>query len=78
MRWTAQRGGAAVSDAARALRQLRDCGIVRTRFHHAGFAELMGLGLADPAIVADDDRGPDWRLTDDGRDVAAEFLEEQS
>lgn len=59
-----------------ALRQLRDCRVVRTRFHHAGFVELMEGGIAEPSIVADDDRGLDWRLTDKGRLMAAHILKE--
>jgi len=59
-----------------ALRQLRDCGVVRTRFHHQGFADLLDLGIADPAIVPDDDNGLDWRLTDKGRHVAAVAFKE--
>lgn len=59
-----------------ALRQLRDCGVVRTRFHHAEFVALMAGGVAEPSIVAEDDRGLDWRLTDQGRRMAAKLLKE--
>lgn len=57
-----------------AVRQLRDCGVVRTRFHHAEFVALMEGGIAEPAIVADDERGLDWRLTEKGRGLAAVVL----
>jgi len=65
-----------VSPRLAALRQLRDCGVVRTRFHHAEFAALMDGGIAEPAIVPDDDRGLDWRLTEKGRSMAAHLLKE--
>lgn len=48
--------------AVRALRALRDCGVIRTRFDHLGMIELHEMGIATATPVDDDEDALDYRL----------------
>ena len=50
--------------AEQALKSVQDCGVIRTRFDHDGFFELMEEGVVDFSTVGDDDDEDalDWRL----------------
>jgi hypothetical protein len=59
-----------------ALRQLRDCGVIRTRFEHVGLIGLYEEGLVDADPVADDDEAVDFRLNVHGRAAVREAFGE--
>lgn len=50
--------------AYRALRQVRDCGVIRVAADHAGMMELYDEELVDFTVAGDQ---LDYRLTADGR-----------
>jgi hypothetical protein len=63
-----------MSDQLAALRQLRDCGVIRVRFDSAPLQALWALGLATEHPADDDEEALGYRLTAQGRPLAKEVL----
>ena len=61
----------------RALRALRDCGVIRAERRSTGFLDLWADGLADADDVPGRAAKADFRLTARGRE-AARFLPERA
>jgi len=57
-----------------ALRQLRDCGVVRFRFQSDEMSELNARGLARASYVAGRGYCFDWRLTAAGKRAVAALV----
>lgn len=57
-------------DRLLALRQLRDCGVVRARWDHPGLSALYRSNDAEARPVPPDMRVVDYRLTARGRHAA--------
>lgn len=60
-------------ERAAALRQLRDCRVVRCAHDHSGFLSLAAYGLAEPSEVDGNEDAMDWRLTFEGMRAAREL-----